>query len=76
MVLASTCSTPKNFGFVRDVRLESDFIQIVSVERKSVVTKFTALKPLSHSEVLHGMVLVASTRGFSFCVICLPPVSL
>jgi len=32
---------------------------IVSLERKSVIMKFTALKPLSHSEVLHGMVLIA-----------------
>ena len=65
MVLAPTCSTPKNFGFVR-VRLESDFIQIVSVERKSVVIKFTALKPLSHSEVLHGMVFDSVHERFQF----------
>jgi len=35
---------------------------IVSLERKSVIIKFNALKPLSHSEVLLGMVLIASTR--------------
>jgi len=58
------------------INIKAATCSTVSLERKSVIIKFTALKPLSHSEVLHGLVLIASTRGFSFCVICLSPVSL
>ena len=65
-----------NGGPCSFINIKAATWSIVSLERRSVIIKFTALKHLSHSEVLHGMVLIASTRGFSFCVISLPPVSL
>jgi len=51
-----------NGGPCSFINIKAATCSIVSLERKYVIIKFNALKPLSHSEVLLGMVVIASTR--------------